>query len=187
MRCTCPEKLLVDPYSDFDRICSDELKNPIKAHAIINISEFSTFIPKGYLLNDAEDTVNLSDYLAPIRGQHGVYHLWHPEGMYCAAHDLYRLECAYVGKGLGDLRIKDHFKDKYREDAQVAISFYRCSNRIAKYLEQLFLDNYKFDINHSEMNRKGQTLYAFWMPDRYNNLQETHRLAEFSAMKGSDI
>ena len=183
MSCTCPQGFPMHAYSKFDSVCADELSTPISADKIINQSKFCANIPKGYLLNDVEDWVTEDAILLPINNKCGVYHLWYPEVMWCLEHNIWRLECAYVGKGQGQLRAKDHLKKKYPETAHFQMSFYACENRIAKYLEQLFLDTYKFELNSAENDKTQGPLYAYWSEARCKYGTETARLADFEAMQ----
>lgn len=183
MRCTCPEKTTTETYPEFDDVCFNELKTPILVHKIINQSKFCTNIPKGFLRNDSEDWVTVNDILSPIANKHGVYHLWHSEELLCNVHKSYKLQCLYVGKGVGDIRAKFHIKEKYPPEAQVLISFFECSNRIAKYLEQLFLDTYEFKLNGAENNKRGAPLYAYWNYARCQIGTETDRLAKLEATR----
>lgn len=183
MVCHCPAGFPADTYAEFDRICESELRTPIAADQIINRSKFCANIPKGYLLNDSEDWVTEDAILLPINNKSGVYHLWCPEMLWCLEHNIWRLECAYVGKGQGHLRAKDHLKKKYPETAHFQMSFYACANRIAKYLEQLFLDSYKFDLNSAENDKSKGPLYAYWSETRTKYGTETERLADFEAMQ----
>jgi hypothetical protein len=54
--------------------------------------------------------------------------------------------------------------------------FYECENRLAKYLEQLFLDTYKFHLNKAE-NCGEKNLYAVWDDDRHHHGTNIHEVA----------
>ena len=182
MTCTCPQGFPDKTYVDIDSTCKSELANPVTAHKIINQSKFCTNIPKGFLQNDPDDVVTADIILLPTYRKTGIYHLWNSEEKICAEHGIYKLKCLYVGKGSKvHLRVKDHLKNKYEKEDQLLVSFYECSNRIAKYLEQLFLDMYNFELNTAENNKNGPSLYAYWNYQRCMIGTETDRIADFLA------
>lgn len=185
--CTCPHRQPIFSHPEFDSVCAEELIKPIKVNDIINRSAYCTNIPKGFLQNDPEDTITIDEILRPISNTHGVYHLWHTPGERCPLHQVWAVEGAYVGKGLGSNRAKVHIRDKYPDNSQILISFYQCSNRIAKYLEQLFLDTYCFDLNGAENNKNGPPLYACWSDSRYEYGTETARLADYFARRNPNL
>ena len=181
-QCTCKVQES-GRYNIFDSTCESELKNPVYADDIINRSKVCIHLPKGFLKNDKDDTITEQDILAPIKGKIGVYHLWFPQKQPCHVHNIYEMECAYVGKGDGLIRAKDHLKEKYPVESLFIITFYECPNRIAKYLEQLFLDKYCIWINKEETDHSGPLLYAYWSEERFYGFKQTHVIAEGLAEK----
>lgn len=150
-------------YSDFDDIVKCELLDPPKASWIVNESQFCTHIP----IEEAIQIGNLShkDYLKSLRGKVGLYHLW-VDYDNCDDHDTHTMLCVYIGKGLAEVRINSHIKEKWPNNVMLYVSFYECSNRMSKYLEQLFLDTYKFYLNKNE-NSGQKSLFAVWDQDRH--------------------
>ena len=65
-------------------------------------------------------------------------------------------------------------RKKWPKNQALYISFYECENRIAKYIEQLFLDTYDFYLNSSENNGSG-TLYARWGKERFEMKDEIEK------------
>jgi hypothetical protein len=64
------------------------------------------------------------------------------------------------------------------------ITFYECSNRVAKYLEQLFLDIYDF-YHNKEDNIGSKYLKTIWRDDRVVNGTQLHEQAEMMVKKNS--
>jgi hypothetical protein len=90
------------------------------------------------------------------------------------------LLCVYVGKGLAGGRIMEHIRQKYRHLDKldtIFCTFYECRNRIAKYLEQLFLDLYGFESNKNE-NIGSDYLFGVWDRQRYLHGTELDLLAD---------
>ena len=150
-------------YAVFDDVATRELRNPPAAHAIVNDSRFCTPIPidEACQLSDLDH----KDYLALLRGKTGLYHLW-IDYEHCTDHDTRTMLCVYVGKGLAEVRISAHIRDKWPRAEQLYVTFYECSNRMAKYLEQLFLDTYAFHLNTNE-NPGDADLFAVWDGERH--------------------
>jgi hypothetical protein len=71
-------------------------------------------------------------------------------------------------KALEKRRSEDRKKkrERLRADEPYWISFFECENRIAKYIEQLFLDTYRFPVNTNE-NPGVEELWASWTDERY--------------------
>ena len=126
-------------YSAFDRVAQLELINPPTANEIINSSSFCTLIS----IDDATQLGDLTykSYLKGLRGKTGLYHLW-VDYDHCDDHDAHTMLCVYVGKGLAEARVTDHIKEKWPSSELLYVTFFECSNRLAKYLEQLFLDSF---------------------------------------------
>lgn len=180
MSCICQEV----QYAAFDSVAGAELKFPITANSIVNQSR-CVIIHFELDDNIKEIALSDSDVLSPFKGKVGVYQLWVEQDS-CADHDTHRLLCLYVGKGVANIRIKDHIKSQWPQTETLYASFYECENRLAKYIEQLFLDNYSFHLNENE--NKGQShLHALWDDSRFVCGTEVHAHAEISAKKFPDI
>jgi hypothetical protein len=169
-------------YEDFDRICAQELCAPIRASQIVNECSFCVNIPinEGLSFED----LKTSDFLKGLNKKIGLYHLWIDYDE-CEDHDTNTLLCVYVGKGFAKGRIMDHINKKYSHLTKLETlfcSFYECSNRIAKYLEQLFLDLYKFESNEHE-NRGANYLFAVWNRQRYLHGTEIQLLADIASRR----
>ena len=164
-------------YGGFDEICAQELRDPISASQILNESSFCVNIPinESLRLEDLET----GDYLRGLKSRIGLYHLW-VDYDECDEHNMNTLLCVYVGKGLAGGRIKEHIKQKYRHLDKldtIFCTFYECHNRIAKYLEQLFLDLYSFESNKNE-NIGSAHLFGVWDRQRYLHGTELDLLAD---------
>lgn len=85
-----------------------------------------------------------------IGQQSGIYMLWHKED-YCVQHDRYHMTCLYVGKGYVNSRLRSHWEKKnFSEEMLIYFSYFPCTNRQAKYIEQLLLDLYDLPLNKAE-------------------------------------
>jgi hypothetical protein len=182
--CACPNRQTINSntYPEFDKTVTDEIKNIIYADEIINKSLFCFSVPIGYLNNDAEDTVTIDDIFHRLKGKQGIYQLWVLENDYCDIHKVVSMRCLYTGKGLVVARAKKHILKKWPDMGNFYITFYECENRISKYLEQLFLDIYKCEMNKIE-NPGKKILFAHWTSERYQAGTETHSVAERYAVK----
>lgn len=137
---------MVKNYSAFDAVSSKELLEPILVEEIISRS---IFFPTYKYLSEftenkrfiRENPVNLLDE------KMGVYLLWEECCVDSEGRTL--LKCIYVGKGWADDRVNKHIRKKV-ESSKIFVTFYECLNRLAKYLEQLFLDLYDFELNQAE-------------------------------------
>ncbi|ENW53958.1 hypothetical protein F917_00275 [Acinetobacter baumannii NIPH 67] len=166
-------------YYDFDVITKAELFNPPTASQIINESKFCTFIPTDVFLQ--LDELCIRDYLQSLKGKMGLYHLWIDYDN-CDEHDTCTMLCVYVGKGQVERRILNHIREKWPKKEYLYVSFYECDNRIAKYLEQLFLDTYNFHFNCSE-NSGNKNLFAVWDSDRHLHGTESATLSNIISSK----
>lgn len=162
-------------------MCSKELALPISVHEIINDSLYCRSIPLDLLDPSDPHELDKSELLSGLNGKSGVYHLW-VQLDHCTDHDIYSYICVYVGKGMAKNRILSHIKEKWPEKEMLYISFFECENRIAKYVEQLFLDTYEFHLNKSECTGTGH-LYARWDEFRTVHGTELERDAELSYKK----
>lgn len=147
----------------------------------------------------------LADELLLATGKFGLYLLWADHGesngrlmpqkdpkvhknsavhkvISAAKGDLvdYRVaQAIYVGKGHIKKRVRRHMEKFLAEEGTIYVTFYRCSNRIAKYLEQLCLDHYLFPLNIAE-NFGKELLYARWS---LNTGREGTVLADMATIK----
>jgi len=180
MDCICSE---ID-HSDFDVPVKQELINPISVNDIANESfcvSVDLDIDKEFL----DISLDKNEILAPLKGKLGLYLLWIDQD-YCGDHFDHRMLCVYVGKGYVHDRIMyEHIQKKWVKDQQLYITFYECSNRIAVYLEQLFLETYNFHFNKKE-NHGTKTLQTMWDEHRLVNGTETHEHAELLAAKNPE-
>lgn len=160
-----------DPdYLDFDQIASVELRSPPTVHEIINESAFCTSLPVDEAVQLGDLTYK--DFLRGLKGRTGIYHLWLDYDE-CDDHGMHTMLCVYVGKGLAEARITSHIKTTWPRSQQLYVSFFECSNRLAKYLEQLFLDTYEFHLNKIE-NRGEKHLFGVWDYERHLLGTELH-------------
>ena len=156
-------------YISFNEIIKNELKNQVTIDELINDS-YCVVFPLDYTSEYEidEEMLDTNDLLSSIKGKTGVYHLWIDED-YCVDHSTRKMLCVYAGKGVVDKRVKSHIKEKWTEvDERLILTFYECENRIAKYIEQLFLDLYSFHLN-SEENKGKEYLKTIWDEERYIN------------------
>ena len=183
--CHLGEFLCQDPqYPEFDHIAQAELKNPPSVQEIINQSVFCTHLP----LDDENILGNLTHqiFLKGLNAKSGLYHLW-VDFENCTDHDTHTMKCVYVGKGGAEGRINDHVTKKVLKNTGVSIyaSFYECSNRMSKYLEQLFLDTYAFSLNKYE-NPGTNELFAVWDDERYSLGTEANAVSSLSNIRCMD-
>lgn len=172
-----------DPeYFDFDSTAKAELRDPPAASQIVNASEFCTLVP----IDEAIRFGGLThkDYLKGLQGKIGLYHLWIDYDN-CDDHETHTMLCVYVGKGLAEARINSHIKDRWPKQELLYVTFYECSNRISKYLEQLFLDTYSFHLNSNE-NCGAKNLFAVWDDERHFLGTELHSVSNRCNINGFD-
>ena len=155
---------------------------PLTAHGIVNESKFCTMIQKDtFHTNSYTDLeineLTLRDVLRGLEKRKGVYHIWTDDD-FCDIHGRRNLECIYVGKGEALTRLLDHAKHPERllADEPYWITFFECENRVAKYIEQLFLDIYLFPENINE-NSGTEKLWAWWPQERYDLGTELHAIS----------
>lgn len=88
-----------------------------------------------------------------LKNVSGVYILWQQDG-YCSEHDAEHLRAYYVGRSGSSIatRLKRHQTSKQvNEVLTTEVSVWQGPSRLAKYLEQLLLDLYRFPLNGNEM------------------------------------
>ncbi|HAS6055643.1 hypothetical protein BST50_05340 [Vibrio vulnificus] len=134
--CSC-----TDTDANFDRVLSKET----------NFGFSLSQISKSNIGWFADETI--ADHQLELWGigeQSGIYMLWHKED-YCAQHDRYHMTCLYVGKGYVNSRLRSHWKKKnFSDEMLIYFSYFPCTNRQAKYIEQLLLDLYDLPLNKAE-------------------------------------
>ncbi|GGW62524.1 hypothetical protein [Vreelandella hamiltonii] len=168
---------LENDYYKFDDVAKHELADAPTVEEIVNLSEFCTCLTLPFIEGEESDgLLKLTDYLKKIRNKVGVYHLWIDVG-YCQDHGAHSLLCVYVGKGNAVNRLVSHAREKWPQNQPLYISFYECENRLAKYIEELFLDAYEFYLNVSENNGSGY-LYARWDKERFEMQHEIEEHAD---------
>lgn len=169
-------------YSKFDKIAQMELRNAPSASQIVNESAFCTVLAIDTALQ--HDDITYKDFLKGLRGKNGLYHLWIDYDN-CDEHDTHTMLGVYVGKGMAEGRILAHIKEKWPSEQLLYVGFYECSNRMAKYFEQLFLDNYKFYLNKNE-NHGTESLFAVWSHERHLLGTELHSVSNLSRIASLD-
>lgn len=169
-------------YTAFDQVAGEELNHPISVSELVNGSSFCTELPvdDAFILGDMTHKL----FLKGIRGKSGLYHLW-VDGDHCDDHGNYAMLCVYVGKGLGQIRIDRHVRDKWPPSAQLYVTFTEMENRLSKYYEQLFLDTYAFQLNTNE-NSGSEHLFAVWDEDRHHVGTELHAVASLTRIRSFD-
>lgn len=173
---------LKNDYDRFDQVCSQELAMSVSIDQIINTSDYCDHLLVDVIKQgNPNDDLNLNDHLAGLNNRVGLYHLW-IELEYCDDHKLHTMLCVYVGKGHAKNRILRHIKDRFPNKHMLYITFYECENRVAKYLEQLFLDTYDFYLNSEEKSGVGN-LYGRWTQERFEMGTELYSKAEVYAKK----
>lgn len=167
-RCSCVEH----DTSEFDRRVS--VLKPPTADEVINHSAFCT----SFQLDQIDGSVGklkLRDFVSGLDKKVGLYLLWRDEE-HCDEHGHYFVRAIYVGKGKALDRVLSHASTKLPKDEMIWVTFYECENFIAKFLEQVFLDTYAFELNKNE-NPGTETLYGRWEEDRYLHGTEMHQVS----------
>jgi hypothetical protein len=178
--CSCPR----DNHVPFDATCRKELALPISAGLILNSSEFCTSFQLD-MIQVLDPNLELGDLIGGLSKKVGLYHLWIEED-YCHDHLMYSMRGLYVGKGEALGRVKAHALEKLPPSSLVGVTFFECENRVAKYLEQLFLDIYAFPYNINE-NPGTLELYASWDEGRRIIGTEAHAVANKMTEPGDDL
>lgn len=173
-----------DPdYSRFDNVAMQELRDTISCFDLISHSQYCTRLPirSDFVIGDMDHKL----YLKELRKKTGLYHLWtHFE--HCDDHGTHSMLCVYVGKGVAEVRIDSHVRNKWPStELEMYVSFTEMPNRLAKYYEQLFLDKYNFLLNVSE-NTGSEKLYAVWDEDRFMTGTEALNVSNRSEVTSLD-
>jgi len=142
---------LNNSYESFNKICGQELSTNKYVSAQNIFRKGCTFpvtselklmtLKKGFV------RFNLINIIKKM----GVYILWVDNNLKDGQSRL--LNAVYVGKGQGNIRVNKHQRKKFPK-MNFYVTFYECENRLAKYFEQLFLDEYSFDLNKYENKGK---------------------------------
>ncbi len=139
--CSCS-----DTYTEVDDTLRAELNLPMKLYEIAHSSI-------GWYIDKNLGTPHMIDEWFK-ESEEGLYFLWYKDD-YCDTHHLFHFKCLYVGKGSAAKRIAAHWSNKELEtEGLVYFTFFKCQNRIAKYLEQLILDVYDVPFNKNEKKGK---------------------------------
>jgi hypothetical protein len=174
LQCEC-ENL---KHERFDSVSNRELRENITVHDVFNSSYCVMLTIQGI---DEKEELSIHETLSDLKGKMGVYGLWIHQSE-CYDHDMQRMLCLYVGKGKALSRIKSHIVKKWPEEQLLYVTFYECENRIAKYVEQLFLDSYDFPLNRDE-NSGEDFLATIWNGERYTLGTNLHEISERLAEK----
>lgn len=169
----------------FSNTLSKELNLNISIDTILNESQCVFFYLD--LTKEMGDSIlDEKDILEPFKNRMGLYHLWIDEKE--CDKDEYMMLCVYVGKGWAYDRIRNHLKNKWDNisDVKLYVTFYECENRIAKYLEQLFLDIYDFHFNKEE-NKGTEYLRTCWDDYRHDVGTEVYEQGERLLEKNPDL
>lgn len=175
MNCICSE---ID-NTKFSKTIEEELRVNISLEDIIYTSDCISIS-----IDDDENPypLTVNETLSVFKKKEGIYILWIKEE-YCSYHnDDAKMLAIYVGKGVVENRLKVHVKTKFPKSETIYVSFFECSNRISKYIEQLFLDIYDFYLNANE-NKGTEYLKAIWDQPQLTNGTKTHEFANILAKK----
>lgn len=135
--CSCGH----DNFASFDACAGSELLRPPLLRSIVH-SEI------GWFMDRSLDDPLIGEW--GLEEAQGVYLLW-CKNDYCSQHEMFHMKSLYVGKGVTGRRLLAHYKHKdFKEPMLVYWTFYRCANRLSKYIEQLLLDTYSFPLNKAE-------------------------------------
>ncbi|UDQ91173.1 hypothetical protein LJE71_09355 [Xanthobacter autotrophicus] len=140
-----------DMGHEFDRVAQQELRVPLKLRDLCSQKV-------GWYSERSLDSSGVTGWGLGKRS--GLYFLWYKNG-YCDRHDLFHMRALYVGKGAFSARLRNHWASKdTSEQLLIYFTYVELPNRIAKYVEQLLLDIYKFPLNSAE-NRGTANLCAY--------------------------
>ena len=153
-------------HPEFDHVCEAELVNKLSVKEIANDSGFSTSVDLSSIEEHQGDCLHSSDYLAGLKNKNGLYLLWVNED-FCMEHNEFLMRGIYVGEQFSECDITSRIKEKWPDAEKINISFYECDKRIAKYLKQLFVENYDLYLNQGE-NGGEKPLYTRWDYERFN-------------------
>lgn len=128
--------------TEFDIVIKSELQLPITLKDIIH-SNIAWYVDKEHVHSHM-----MNEWFK--EHEEGIYFLWYKDE-YCAKHNLFHFTSLYVGKGIIAKRVAKHWLEKeFGTDGIVYITYFKCKNRIAKYIEQLTLDVYDIPFNKNE-------------------------------------
>lgn len=157
------ENLIQSNYEKFNETCRRELARARTVESLIKSDGyfFRIDVAAEWCDLDRSDPLHasISQRLKFLDGKFGIYHLWHPRGLGIDRKEGI-LQALYVGKGHLRIRTDVHLTKHLNDFGTLFISFYECENRIAKYLEQLFLDTFQFPRNSAETSETGDCLYT---------------------------
>ncbi|WP_146095854.1 hypothetical protein [Xanthomonas arboricola] len=147
------ERTIESNYSVFNKTCREELKGKWCAENFANRDLYFYRIDMDAKWESTEHEIalfeNPSVQLGELKDKFGVYHIWFDHDATSIGED-HILQAVYVGKGHLDIRLKEQVSKHLKELGTVLITIKECKNRMAKYLEQLFLDTFDFPLNSAE-------------------------------------
>lgn len=139
--CTCECNDTSPEYQQFGETLRNELRIDINLHMLCHSNI-------GWFLDKSQTSPQFDEW--NLQKESGVYLLWHKDD-YCVEHRNFHMRCMYVGKGSIGRRFISHYWGKdFSEEMIVYWSYFPTVNRVAKYLEQLLLDTFKFPLNRAE-------------------------------------
>lgn len=140
-------------YCVFNEICEKELKVAWRAENFANRDLYFYRVDTDAKWESTDGEISLfeppSAQLGKLKDKFGIYHIWFDHGPTSAQED-HILQAVYVGKGHLDIRLRKHVAKYLKDLGVVFITVQECENRVAKYLEQLFLDTFNFPLNIAE-------------------------------------
>jgi hypothetical protein len=147
------EKAIESNYHAFNNICEKELKGSWRAESFANRDLYFYRVDTHANWESEGDECSLfetpSVQLGKLNGKFGVYHIWFDHGLASTQKD-HIFQAVYVGKGHLNVRLKKQVARYLGDLGTVFITVRECENRVAKYLEQLFLDTFDFPLNNAE-------------------------------------
>jgi hypothetical protein len=203
--CRCPP----NPYAGFDSVIGCELALKLSASLIVNDTEFCTMIEKDSLkaldelslrdlLRGLDGKVGVyhiwrDEDFCDIHQRHNLQCVYVGKGAALTrlldhtSDDRLEKDDDWLldpdaRKALEKRRAEDRKKkrERLRADEPYWISFFECENRVAKSIEQLFLDTYRFSVNTNE-NPGVEELWASWIDERYAIGTEIHAISRRKA------
>jgi hypothetical protein len=145
--CSCQCNETTQEHGLLSDILHNELRLDINLHMLCH-SNIGWFLDKSQSAHEIETW--------GLQKKSGVYLLWHKDD-YCAEHETFHMRCMYVGKGSVGRRFIAHYLEKdFSEEMLIYWSYFPAINRVAKYLEQLLLDTFRFPLNRAENSGQGR-------------------------------
>ncbi|MBB3814737.1 hypothetical protein FHY13_003108 [Xanthomonas arboricola] len=150
-------------YCAFNEVCEKELKVVWRAENFANRDLYFYRVDTDAKWESTEGEISLfeppSVQLGKLKDKFGIYHIWVDHGATFTQED-HIFQAVYVGKGYLNIRLNKHVSKYLNELGTVFITVQECENRMAKYLEQLFLDTFNFPLNIAENTGAEGYLYT---------------------------